>query len=238
MKRIVSFSGGKDSTAMLLRMIEKNMEIDEIVFCDTGVEFPEMYQHIEKVEEYINRAITVLKSEYTFEYLMFEYKKKKGKNKGKRGYGWPDFRVRWCTDFLKRRIWLKHTRQYEEAIEYHGIALDEKERAEKNDDGRAIEYPLIDWNMTEDDALKYCYERGFNWGGLYEKVERVSCYLCPLQRLTELRVIYKEHPELWQKMKELDHRNIKQFKRKFRKDYSIQELEEKFTLEDRQTSFL
>ena len=92
--------------------------------------------------------------------------------------------------------------------------------------------------MTEKDALRYCYERGFNWGGLYEKVERVSCYLCPLQRLTELRVIYREYPELWQKMKELDHRNIKQFKRKFRKDYSIQELEEKFTLEDRQTSFL
>ena len=30
MKHIVSFSGGKDSTAMLLRMLEENMKIDEI----------------------------------------------------------------------------------------------------------------------------------------------------------------------------------------------------------------
>ena len=31
-KHIVSFSGGKDSTAMLLKMIEAKMQIDEIVF--------------------------------------------------------------------------------------------------------------------------------------------------------------------------------------------------------------
>ena len=97
MRHIVSFSGGKDSTAMLLKMIEENMQIDEIIFCDTGVEFPAMYEHIRKVEKYIERPITILKSKYTFEYLMFDYVKTKGKNKGKKGYSWPDFRVRWCT---------------------------------------------------------------------------------------------------------------------------------------------
>lgn len=37
---VVSFSGGKDSTAMLLWMLELGMTVDEIIFCDTGVEFP------------------------------------------------------------------------------------------------------------------------------------------------------------------------------------------------------
>ena len=32
MKHIVNFSGGKDSTAMLIRMIEEGMPIDDIVF--------------------------------------------------------------------------------------------------------------------------------------------------------------------------------------------------------------
>lgn len=41
---VVSFSGGKDSTAMLLKMIELKYDIDEIVFCDTGLEFDEMYE--------------------------------------------------------------------------------------------------------------------------------------------------------------------------------------------------
>ena len=64
---IVSFSGGKDSTAMLLKMVELDMVIDEIIFCDTGKEFPDLYKHIQKVEKYINRKITVVRGEKTFE---------------------------------------------------------------------------------------------------------------------------------------------------------------------------
>ena len=236
MRHIVSFSGGKDSTAMLLKMIEENMQIDEIIFCDTGVEFPAMYEHIRKVEKYIERTITILKSKYTFEYLMFEYEKTKGKNKGSKGYSWPDFRNRWCTRILKKQVVSQYLSKYKEVTEYHGIALDEKERADKNNDGRMIKYPLIDWEMTEKDCLEYCYSKGFDWNGLYEKFDRVSCYLCPLQRLGELKVIYKDYPDLWQKMKELDFRSIKQFGRTFRSDYSIQELEERFCWEDAQIS--
>lgn len=35
---------------MLLMMLERNMPVDEIIFCDTGKEFPAMYDHIAKVE--------------------------------------------------------------------------------------------------------------------------------------------------------------------------------------------
>ena len=53
MLNVVQFSGGKDSTSMLLMMLEKNMPIDDIIFCDTGKEFPQIYEHIEKVNKYI-----------------------------------------------------------------------------------------------------------------------------------------------------------------------------------------
>ena len=66
MKHIVSFSGGKDSTAMLLKMIENNMTIDEVIMCDTGVEFEDMYNHIEKVQSMINIPITILKSDKSY----------------------------------------------------------------------------------------------------------------------------------------------------------------------------
>ena len=33
----VSLSGGKDSTFMLLRMVELNMPIDAVLFADTGI---------------------------------------------------------------------------------------------------------------------------------------------------------------------------------------------------------
>jgi 3'-phosphoadenosine 5'-phosphosulfate sulfotransferase (PAPS reductase)/FAD synthetase len=46
MKYDCSFSGGKDSTAMLLMLIEKGCPLDRIIFFDTGWEFPQMYDHI------------------------------------------------------------------------------------------------------------------------------------------------------------------------------------------------
>lgn len=223
MKHIVNFSGGKDSTAMLLKMIENNMKIDEIIYCDTGKEFPEMYNHIEKVEKYINRPITKLKSQYTFEYYMFEHIKTKGKNKGKKGYSWSDFKNRWCTSNLKTNVIRNYLKKYkgEEIVEYVGIAADEKKRVKEK------KYPLVEWQMTEKECLEYCYRNGFNWEGLYEKFDRVSCWCCPLKSIKELKVLWKEYPKLWNELKIMDRNTY----RKFRADYTIQELEEKFVRE-------
>lgn len=51
----VSLSGGKDSTCMLILMIERGMPIDIVLSADTGMEFPEMYGHLAKVDEYLYR---------------------------------------------------------------------------------------------------------------------------------------------------------------------------------------
>ncbi|HBG8604073.1 TPA: phosphoadenosine phosphosulfate reductase family protein, partial [Clostridioides difficile] len=47
MKYVASFSGGKDSAAMLLLILEKKLPLDEIVFIDTGLEFEEIYDIID-----------------------------------------------------------------------------------------------------------------------------------------------------------------------------------------------
>lgn len=219
----MSFSGGKDSTAMLLRMIEENMKIDEIIFLDTGVEFPEMYNHIKQVEEYIGRPITKLKDEHSFEYYMLEHVKTRGENKGQKGYSWSDFRNRWCTSNLKKKVIKRYLRKYKDyrIIEYHGMAFDEPKRIK---DDPNIKYPLFEWKMVEKDALQYCYDRGFTWGGLYEKFDRLSCFCCPLKSLKELEILYREFPHLWSKLREWDSKTYRQF----RADYSILDLEEKF----------
>lgn len=224
-KHIVSFSGGKDSTAMLLMMIEKEIKIDEIIFLDTGAEFPDMYDHIKKVENYINRKIIILKAENNFEYMMLHYEKKKGKNKGQKGYSWPDFRNRWCTQYLKKSVISKYLKKYknDEIIEFHGIAADEVERLNKNKE-KNIRYPLAEWNISEKQALQYCYDKGFTWNGLYKNFDRVSCWCCPLKSLKELKILYKKYPELWTNLEEWDNKTY----RKFRSDYSIKELSKKF----------
>ena len=226
MKHIVSFSGGKDSTAMLLRMLEENWVIDDIIFCDTGKDFPQMIEHINKVETYIyskyGRKITKLKSDKSFDYYMFEHIKTRGKNKGKKGYGWATMRCRWCTTLLKTRVvdsyLSKIGKSNEDYVEYIGIAADETNRI-----GDKI-YPLVEWGMTESDCLKYCYERGFDWGGLYEHFDRLSCWCCPLKNQKELKILYKYYPELWQELKEMDKKAYNEFKR----GHSVEELELKF----------
>ena len=228
MKHIISFSGGKDSTALLLLMIENSIPFDEVVFCDTGLEYPEVYDHIKLVEKQLNLTVTKLASNKSFEYWLKIHKKTKGLNKDRLGYGWPDHRVRWCTTLLKSRVMQKYLRScnlaINEVVEYHGITIDEIQRTKKNNDGRRIEYPLCSYNLTQADTLDFCYDRGFHWNGFYKFHKRANCYCCPLQSLEELYFLYTHYPNLWQDLKTLD---IGVW-RKFRKDYSISDLEEKF----------
>ncbi len=99
---VISFSGGKDSTALALLMLEKGEPIHSLVAFDTGWEFPQMYDHWKKFEEYTGLKITVLKPEKSFTYWMFEREvvARKGPMKGKVhriGNGWPSPMRRWCT---------------------------------------------------------------------------------------------------------------------------------------------
>ena len=63
---IVNLSGGKDSTAMTIELIAKGYPVDIILTCDVGLDFPEMYDHIDKLEKYIGRPITRLKGDKDF----------------------------------------------------------------------------------------------------------------------------------------------------------------------------
>lgn len=53
--RYLFWSGGADSTCALIKGLEDGLRIDKIFFSDTGMEFPEMYEYVAKVEAYIKR---------------------------------------------------------------------------------------------------------------------------------------------------------------------------------------
>lgn len=44
MKYIASCSFGKDSLAMILRILEEDKPLDEVIFFDTGMEFKSIYK--------------------------------------------------------------------------------------------------------------------------------------------------------------------------------------------------
>lgn len=236
---VVALSGGKDSTAAFLGMLDRGMQIDCILFCDTGLEFPAMYTHLEKLEKDTGKQITRVKAEHTYEYLMFDVYVRRNKDSpivkkygaGIRGNGWPGPRQRWCTSRLKdipREKFLRELRTQYHIIEYIGIAADEQYRLKrKRNQNPNHVHPLVEWGMTEADCLQYCYKRGYDWGGLYQHFKRVSCWCCPLQSLDELRELYRHYPDLWEQLKAWDKRTW----RNFRADYSVEELEKRFDFE-------
>lgn len=245
----VSLSGGKDSTAMLLLMIEKDMPIDIVLTADTGMEFPEMYEHLGKLDEHLYNErgihLTILRHPKGFEWLMFDEPKQKPssiENRKKRGVplcgnGWPGIRVRWCTGQLKTHLINKEVNRLKgmyHALHYIGIAADEPARIKDE------QYPLVDWGITEKMALNICYDRGYDWGGLYEIYHRCSCWCCPFQRIEELRQLRRHHPELWQRLRGMDERAIAQFGNnplgQFKQNWTVEKLEQRFAAEEAQTS--
>ena len=235
MKYIANVSGGKDSTAMLLRLLElrktepDRYPLDEVVNIDTGVEFPEMYEHFAKLRVAAESAgirwVTV-KPPRSFEYLLcqHQYKRRDGTQETN-GYGWARPYKRWCTKMLKTE-WIN---KLDDVVHYVGIAADETNRLQRTTNlNKSHRHPLVEWGWTEADCLQYCYDHGYDWGGLYRLYSRVSCWCCPLQPLSALKTMRAKQPELWARLREMD----KKVKNDFRKDYSLDQLEIRFAFED------
>ncbi|MCM1438742.1 MAG: phosphoadenosine phosphosulfate reductase family protein [Roseburia sp.] len=235
---VVSFSGGKDSTAMLLKMIEIGERIDEVIFCDTYKEYPAMYRHVEKVRAVAENAgikFTILKREKSFDYFFLEYRASRGffeKHRDIKGRSWATSKIRWCTKEMKIKVvqnYLRSLNAKYNVIQCVGIAADETYRINrKGNREKNKRLPLVEWGMSEKDCLKYCYDKGYDWEGLYEIYDRVSCWCCPLQSLKSLRSLYKHFPEFWQELKEMD----KKTWRKFQVNYSVADLEKRFKFEE------
>lgn len=240
---VLSLSGGKDSTALGLEWLTRHRAdpvaypLDEVIYCDTGMEFPAMVEHISRLEPIFTDAgikFTRLKAEHSFEWYMFDYspKRRNPAFQGLNGYSWPSHNIRWCTTHLKDsiiNIYFSDLRKKYTVIQLIGFAADEQYRLKReHNQNPNHRHPLMDWGWTEADCLKYCYAHGFDWGGLYEIFHRVSCWCCPLKSLPELRNLWKQFPDLWERLKDMEHRTY----RKFLKNYTVDQLEIRFQFEE------
>ena len=194
MKYYVSFSGGVDSTAMLIKLIEENYPIDEVVFADTGLEFNEMYDHIDKIEKYINMDIVRLQPNKGKTWDDWFYGIiKKGKSKGNmRGFPLLLYPCWWS-----REAKFKPLNKYmKDGYRYIGIGYDEPKRITNNN---GYIYPLYDWKMVKRDCYGFLEQRGL-LSNIHKKFKRTGCWCCPKQSVKSLKVIKKDYPDLWVKL--------------------------------------
>lgn len=229
MKFIASCSFGKDSLAMVLRILKDNLPLDDVIFYDTGMEFDSIYNNRDKMIKILlskNINLSTLNSKNNFLFNMLirpvKYRNSQGKDYPYHyGYEWCGGCARWGTSDKLSVIQNYYKEKYpgEEITEYIGIAADEVKRIGNNlKKGSTIKtYPLIDWKMTETDCLTFCRANGWDWNevspiteskyiDLYDILDRVSCWCCQNKNLKELKNIYMYLPEYWQRLRGLQSR--------------------------------
>lgn len=220
--QIISLSGGKDSTAMLLMMIERKEPIEAVVFFDTGWEFPQTYDHLDLLEKRTGLKITRLKPRHPFDELIVKY-------------SWPWMQGRWCSR-EKMDALNKFSHENGNGVQIIGFAVNEKSRTgAKEFKKKRVRFPLIEWGISENDTLSYCYQKGYFWDGLYKHFSRVSCFSCPLKGSPKAwRLIRKYYPEQWQKMLQMDKSILNN--RGFYGYKTVHDLEKRFADEDKQNN--
>ena len=140
-------------------MKEEEWPVDEILFVDTGLEFPQMYEHLDKLERYLQFPITRLKPPHTFEYLLYEYMppRKNPALAGLSGLSWPGPQCRWCTARLKTRVIDRRQRVAAAktgAVTQEDLAALIEPSEDETEDDQLVREKYVDLlPMTEEEAL-------------------------------------------------------------------------------------
>jgi len=241
MKHIAKWSGGRDSSCMVVMICEKNMPLDYIVFCDTLAEFEKMYEYIALFEAYIkrrfNRIITIVKPESKFEDWAFT-KVTSGERKGEiRGLPLMTVPCYWKREAKVNPFekWVKDKKIGDHKL-YIGYTYTELQRANVQADNQI--YPLIENKMTEDSVRDFLKERSID-SPLYKNFNRTGCYFCPKQRVEDFYNVWKHHSEQWEQMKKYEEvaRKLKALNSSFCIHGSAIELEEMFIKKEKQLTF-
>lgn len=230
-KYIASISFGKDSLAMLLLLIKNRYNIDEVIFYDTGMEFQAIYDTRDKVRKLLEKLgikYTELKPEIPFIDKMLNIEVHKRDGSIQFGYGLCGGRCRWGTTEKNKTIEKYLKEQYgQDYKEFLGIACDETVRIEKERNGHKL-LPLLDWKMTEQDCLEYCYNSGFYWEEngvrLYDALDRVSCWCCGNKNKKELENMRVYLPQYYLKYIDI----LKKIKKNNKKGIVVDKAKEQF----------
>lgn len=184
---VVALSGGKDSSALALRLHELHPEIPyAYVFTPTGDEPHEMIQHWLRLSQLLDARLTPVTCGSSLVGLI------------KRQNALPNWRQRWCTRMLKIEPyanWLTvQAKQFDRVVSHVGLRADEPDREGGdylNIPGVEMVFDMRDWSWGIGEVLTYLKQR--------EVVipRRTDCLKCFFQRLIEWYEFWRDHKVSW-----------------------------------------
>jgi 3'-phosphoadenosine 5'-phosphosulfate sulfotransferase (PAPS reductase)/FAD synthetase len=202
MTHVVQFSGGKDSTALVL-WARENLPEFKTVFCDTGWEHPLTMTYIDYINETLldGKLIVVRSEKYPTGMIELVHKRKIV----------PSVRMRFCTEELKVFPFIKFMKEIDdECTVYQGIRGDESlsrlrggARMWEPAYEAWIERPLFDWSAAR--VFGMMQKHGIEPNPLYKLgASRVGCFPCVMVNKGELRRCGQTLPEIWDRAQALE----------------------------------
>ena len=206
--RILSFGGGVDSSAILLKHLNGiDQRIDHVVFADTGAESQGTYRNVRRFQSLCNEAG-----------LPFQVVRKEGENITEwvtrlgivpvMAGGAHVCSKKYKGDVIQK--WTSETFPDRKITFLIGIELDEMYRKQRftrpKNDANEYEYPLIDMGMTRADCEAYLQGYGF-------EVPKSSCVFCPFMSTEEIKELRSDR-EAWATIKLVESRFQEESSRK------------------------
>lgn len=180
MKRYLSYGGGINSTALMLLLIDEEIDF-ESVFVDHSTDYPETYEYVSML---INKGypITVIKPSFQGFDSLYEYCVDSKMT--------PVRMMRWCTQHFKIEPLMEYCDK--PRIEYVGIDADEPHRARPSNDSKINkQFPLVDKGIGRDKCIEIIKSHGL------PVPPKSGCYICPFQRRSQWVELSKRNDGLW-----------------------------------------
>ena len=235
MEHILSLSYGKDSLACLGAIEALGWPLDRIVHAEVWAtdtihaDFPEMVEFKKKADKIIlgryGIEVEHFKSAETYESGFYKAYGSRSKKCGElRGFPFASFSGgNWCQSLLKMKALKKLP---SDCIQYVGIASDEPNRFHNLNDKKRS--PLVEAGWTEEMCRKWCEDNDL-LSPIYTTATRGGCWFCHNQGIDQLRLLRKNHPDLWALLLKWDIDSPVSFKPD---GHTVHDFDERFALED------
>ena len=192
-RHVLGLSGGKDSAALAIYLHQQERDQDiEYFFSDTGSELKEVYEYLDRLEDYLGKPIERLSSGRDFDHHLKRFNN-----------FLPAPHARWCTRVMK----LEPFEQFvstDPCVSYIGIRADEQRQGYiSHKPNIKPVYPFIDDGIVKSDVFRIL-EETVGIPEYYKWRSRSGCYFCFFQRRDEWIGLAENHPELFEQAKQYE----------------------------------